>query len=90
MQHKDAGVASLAKRVSVPLMQLPSAGYGRNLEFSHGAGDSSPTLREAHHGIFNVHQLMSADATPSLTSIRGTAHTLMNHTLPVKHRDDIL
>ena len=28
--------------------------------------------------FFNVHQLMVADGTPSLTSIRGTAHTLMN------------
>ena len=28
-------------------------------------------------GIFNVHQLMSVDGTPSVTSISGTAHTLM-------------
>ena len=29
-------------------------------------------------GIFNVHQLMPADEAPSVTSVRGTAHTLMN------------
>ena len=40
---------------------LPSAGSGRNFEFGHGAGDSLPTLRDGHHGIFDVHKLMLAD-----------------------------
>jgi len=48
-----------------------------NLEFVQGTGDSSPTLRKGHCGIFNIHQLMLADSTPRLTSIRGMAHTLM-------------
>ena len=43
---------------------VPSAGYGRNLWFVQGAGDESPTLREGHRGIFNVHQRMLADGTP--------------------------
>jgi len=43
---------------------LPSSSWGRNLEFVNGAGNSSPTLREGHHAIFNVHQLMPADGTP--------------------------
>ena len=38
-------------------------------EFSHGVGDSSPTLREAHCGISSVHQLMQRDGTPSLKAI---------------------
>ena len=36
---------------------------GRNLEFVHGAGKSSPTRRE-HRGTFNIHQLILADRTP--------------------------
>ena len=36
-------------------------------------------FHEESRGMFNIHQLMPADGTPSLTSIRGTAHTLMNH-----------
>ena len=35
------------------------------LEFGHGAGDSSPTLREGHREIFNIAELMPADGTPS-------------------------
>ena len=53
--------------------------WRRNLEFVHVGDDSSLTLREEHRGIFNVHQRMPADGTPSLKSIQGTAHTLMNH-----------
>ena len=53
------GVASLAEDVGVP-----SAGWSKNFEFGHGADDSLPTLREIHHGIFNVHRLMLADGTP--------------------------
>ena len=45
----------------------------------HGAGDRSPTLRKGLLGIYNIHQTMPADGTLSLTSIQGTAHTLMNH-----------
>ena len=52
---------------------------GRNLEFVHGAGESSPILRKGHSEIVIVHQLMPADRTPSLMSIRGTAHMSMNH-----------
>ena len=33
--------------------------------FGQGAGDSSPALHEGHRGIFNVHQVMSADGTPT-------------------------
>ena len=51
--------------------------------FDCGAGECSPTLHEGQCGIFNIHQLMSADGTPSLTSIQGTADTLM------KQQDDI-
>ena len=42
------------------------------------ASDSSPTLHEGYRRIFKAHELMQAHGTPSLTSIRGTAHTLMN------------
>ena len=49
---------------AVPLMPMPSAGESNNLEFVYGAGDISPTLREGHHGIFNVHQPLLADGTP--------------------------
>ena len=48
---------------------LPSSNYSRNFLFFHGAGDSSPTLHEGHREVFNVHQLMPADGTPSLTPI---------------------
>ena len=41
----------------------------------HGAGESSPSRCERHCGIFNIHQLMSADKTSSLKSIRQTVHT---------------
>ena len=41
------------------------------MEFGSGAGDSSQTLREGQRGIFNIHKLIPADLTPSLTSIRG-------------------
>ena len=58
---------------------FPAVSYGRNLEFAQRAGDSSPTLGEGHLGIFNVHRLILADGTPGLTSMRGTAHTFMNH-----------
>ena len=44
------------------------------MEFVQGSGDSSPTFQEGHCAIFNIHQLMPADGTPSLTSIRGMAH----------------
>ena len=57
---------------------LPSSSLGRNLEFVHGAGDGSPNIHEGHHGIFDVHQLMLANGTPSLTPIQGMAHKLMN------------
>ena len=57
---------------------LSNGSLGSNL-FVHGARDSSPSIRERHHGIFNVNQLPLTDGTPSLTSIRGTVHTLMNH-----------
>ena len=43
---------------------MPSADYGRNLEFGRGAGDSSPTLHKGHSGIFNIHQQMLADGIP--------------------------
>ena len=52
-------------------------GHKFGTSFGHGAGDSSPTLREGHCGIFNIHQLMLADRTPSLPSIRATTHTSM-------------
>ena len=62
-----------------PLMQsVPSAGLGQVFGFVQGAGDSSPTLREGHHVIFNVNQIMLADGTPGFTFIRGTARALMN------------
>ena len=48
---------------------FPAVTEGRNLESVQSAGDDSQTLNEGHHGIFNVHKLMLADATPSLTSI---------------------
>lgn len=41
----------------------------RNLELVQGASDSSRTLREGHHVIFNIHRLMSVDGTLSLKSI---------------------
>jgi len=40
---------------------LPSGLLGRKLEFSQNAGDSSNTLRNGHHGIFSIHQLMPAN-----------------------------
>ena len=49
------------------------------MELGQGSGNSSPTLCEGHRGIFNMHQLMLADRTPSFTSIQGTAHRLMKH-----------
>uniref|UniRef100_UPI00358EBB82 mitochondrial ribonuclease P catalytic subunit isoform X2 n=1 Tax=Myxine glutinosa TaxID=7769 RepID=UPI00358EBB82 len=39
------------------------------------AGDNCPTLREGPCGIFNVHQLITADGTPSLTSTRESRPT---------------
>ena len=42
----------------------PSSSQSRNLEFFHGANDSSPSLREGHRGLFYIHQLMPADGTP--------------------------
>ena len=68
---------------------LPSSSYHRNLEFGHDVGNTSPILHEGHHGIFSIHQLMLANGPPSLTSIRGITHTLINR-LPVKHCDDSL
>ena len=32
---------------------------------------------ERHRGIFNDHHVMLADETPSITSIRGTAHSYL-------------
>ena len=55
---------------------LPRISLGKNLQFARSAGDRSPTLCEEHCVIFQVHQLMLADGTPSLTSIWGTAHTM--------------
>ena len=57
---QSCGVATLAEGVAVPLDAMPSAGEGSNLEFGHGASDSSPTLCKGHHGIFNVHHRMLA------------------------------
>ena len=37
------------------------------------------TFRNGRRGIFNIHQLMLADRTPGLPSIRGTAHFVMKH-----------
>ena len=52
-------------------------------EFVHrGAGNRSLPLHERHRGIFNTYQLMLADGTPSLMSIRGTAHVDASPCLP--------
>ena len=53
----------MAEGAVVPLMQsVPSAGWGKNLEFANGAVDScSSPLHEGHDGIFNVHQQIVAD-----------------------------
>ena len=64
--------SSFLARVILGGLPLPSQSWFR---VGNGAGDSSPTLLKAHRGVFNVHQLMAADATPSLTSIQGLAHT---------------
>ena len=49
-------------------------------DLANGSGDSSPTLCKGHRGMFiKIHQLLPADETPILTSIRGAAHALMNH-----------
>ena len=64
-------------RLAVPDVWLSSK--SRNLLFDQGAGDSSLILHERYRGTFNVHQLMPAYGTPSLTSNWGMAHTLMNH-----------
>ena len=64
--------------VMLGTLPLPSQYSVRaGIYFVHGAGDNSPTLREGHHWIFNIHKLLRDDGTPSLTSIRGTAHTMM-------------
>ena len=55
------------------------SGYGRNLEIVHDPGDSSPPPREGLRGMFDVHQLIPAYGMSSLSSVRGTAHTLINH-----------
>ena len=56
---EGCGVAALDECVAVP-----SARWGRNLEFVQGAGDSSPTLREGHlmQADINVQQLMPAES----------------------------
>ena len=58
---------------------LTSSSLGRNLKFVQGAGGGSPPLHKGHRGVFIVHQPMSADVTHSSKSVRGLAHTLMNH-----------
>ena len=59
---------ALMARITLSGLPLPSqwtsGSQGRNLELIQGAGDNSPTLRERHRGIFNVHRLMLADGTP--------------------------
>ena len=67
-------VCSIAGSIAVA-DAVPLAGEGRNLSFIQGAGKYSSTLREGHRGIFDVHKLMLADRTPSLTVIRGGRHT---------------
>ena len=64
-------------RLAKPNVRVRS--WGRNSEFGHGTGGSSPTLLKGLRRIFKFHQLMPANGTPSLTSIRGMAQTLMNH-----------
>ena len=58
---------------------VPSVGYDRNLEVVQSAADNSPTIHEGRHGMFNVHQIIPADWTASLTCFRGMAHTSTNH-----------
>ena len=64
---QSVGVIEAASRTRVMLGGLPMPSqhsYARNFELGHGAGDSSPTLREGHCGVFNVHQVIPADGTP--------------------------
>ena len=42
----------------------------------HGAGNSSPTLHEGHHGTFNLYQLMLVDITPKINiHLTDNAHS---------------
>ena len=55
---------------------------GVRQEFVQGAGDSSPTLCKGHRGNYWDPQRPPSNAgrrDTSLTSIRGTAHPLMNY-----------
>ena len=73
MQHMDGGSPFAWGMVDA----VPPVALSRNSEFGQGAGDSLLALSDAHHGIFNVNQVMPADGTSSLTSIQVVEHTLM-------------
>ena len=79
MQHK---AASLAEGTDVLLVAMSSAGDSRNLEFFHGAGDSSPTLHEGHNGIVHVHKGMLADETPAQHPSEGPFFLLVEEASP--------
>uniref|UniRef100_UPI00358E24CD histone deacetylase 4-like isoform X1 n=2 Tax=Myxine glutinosa TaxID=7769 RepID=UPI00358E24CD len=78
-QHDCEEAEAVTAMASLSVTPRVDGGQAESLECGHGASDSSPILRKGHHCTFIVHQLMLADGTPSLTSIRGTSHTLMNH-----------
>ena len=50
--------------------------------FVQSDSDNSPTLREIHREIFNIHQLVQADKIPNLTSFWWTVHTLCGQATP--------
>ena len=80
MQHVLAGYHQFSQWCCTATDAVPPIGETSNFAFGQGAGNSAPNLHKGHRGIFNVHQGMLTDETPSLTSIRGMSHTLINHT----------
>ena len=85
MHHKAAGSINCWERSCAADAVTPVC-WSRKLEFVQNVDNTSTTLREGHHGIFNDEHLMLADGMPSLMSIQGTTA----HALPVKLQDDSL
>ena len=73
--------SSLLAKVLLGVLPIAfsAVSQGKNLQFVQDAGDSSPSLREGHRGIFSVDELIAGGWDSRFTSIRGTAHTTMNH-----------
>ena len=67
---------SFKNRLARPDVRLR---LGQEFGIVQGVSNGSDTLGEVRREIFNVHQVMPADETSSLTSIRGRVCTLLNH-----------